>query len=288
MKIYLNSMVALIILIMSLSAPSSFGNTKLTPEDARRALARLHIPIDEQSYYNAIDNNDTAIVELFLQSGMSPNTIFSSMRNGITPLISAVYSNSNETAKLLIEYGADINYMYPIQDNEKRTALSIAIERLNYNMCKLLLEKGASTYFINNNNIYKSRDLMDKMIEKKEYISSTDERVAKLDEQAKNNALKISELLNKYADNDLITLTGKVSKGTKGWTFEPEDKISKTGGYGLGEKLPDMLENILEQAKSQNAMVTITAQPEKEGYMHINKIKLNDKVYLIPNYRASK
>ena len=288
MKIYFRILVIFIILIMSLSSSSSFAKTKLTQEDARRALARLHISLDEQSYYNAIYNNDTAIVELFLLSGVNPNTIFSFRDKGMSPLILAAYNNSNEMIKLLIENGADINYMYPLHENEERTALFFSIERLNYDICKLLLEKGSRTYFINANNINKSTELLDKMIAKNEYISPTGEKIVKMDEQAKKNALKILELLKKFSDNDLMSLTGKVFKGTKGWTFEPEDKVSKTEGYRLGEKLPDALVEILEQANNQNALVTIIAEPDEGGYMYINKIKFNDKVYPVPNYRGSK
>jgi hypothetical protein len=274
------------ILIIAIISCNAFGKSELSQADARKALERLSIPIDQTSFYNAIANNDKVIVGLFLMSGMSPNTLFKVKDNAVTPLILASYNNHIEMIKLLIEKGADINYMCVLKPNEERTALYYAIQKLNYDICKLLLEKGSHTYFINNGKIYKGKELLDKMIAKKEFVSKNG-KPSPMDEQAKEKAGKILELLKKYSDNDLITLTGKISLGTQGWNFEPEDQSSKAEGYRLGEKLPGRLKEILEQAKNQNAPVTIIGEPDRAGYFYIDKIKLKEKQYSIPNYRGN-
>jgi ankyrin repeat protein len=274
-----------LLVIMTLSF-NVFGNTELTQEKAKHALERLYIPYDEPTFYKAIYNNDKVITNLFLLSGMSPNFKFSVMKE-ITPLILASYRNNVELVKLLIEKGADINYMYPIEQNNERTALYYSIQKLNYEICKLLLEKGAHTYYINNNKIYKGKELLERMITKNQYASAQDDKSAQMDKPAKEKALKILELLKQYSDNDLITLTGKVFMGPKGWTFEPADKASQPEGYRLGDKLPDMLKKILEQAKDQNTQVTLIGEPDRAGYFYINKIKLNEKLHTVPNYHGS-
>jgi hypothetical protein len=288
MKIFNLSILIIIIFIISLTSLSSFSNTQIMREDARNSLARLHIQFDEQSFYSAIDNNDIAIVDLFLVAGMSPNTIFSFIDKGVTPLIMASYNNNEEIIKILLEKGADINYMYPIKDNEKRTALYYSIENLYYENCKLLLEKGARTYFIHNNRTYKGKDLLDKMIAKKEYVSSMDGKPIRMDEQAIKRALKISGLLKEYSNNDLMTLTGKVLSGPTGWTFEPGDKVPKTVEYKLGAQLPDILKKILEQARNQNVNVTIIGEPDQGGFFYIDKIRIDEKFHTVPNYRGGK
>jgi hypothetical protein len=287
-KHFFNHRFIIIILIIFLIPLSSFGDTRLTKEDAIKALAKLHIQFDEQSFYNAIYNNDIAIVELFLLSGMSPNIIFSVMDKGNTPLIMASYNNYSEMIKLLIEKGANINYVYLIKEHEKRSALYFSIGNLNYEICKLLLEKGANTYFMHNNQIYKGKSLLDIMMTKKEYASSVDGKLIPMDQHARATALKIMGLLKDHADNDLLTLTGKVHPGPEGWIFEPSDKVSNNAGYGLGKDFPEMVKTVLEQAKNQNDVVTITGELYGDNRLHITKIKNDEKLYAVPNYPRGK
>jgi hypothetical protein len=287
MKNHCSSIVIVALLTIAFISGNTFGKTELSQEDARKALEKLNIPDDKISFFNAITNNDTVIVDLFLLSGMSPDTLITVKDSAITPLILASYNNNIEMVKLLINKKADINYMCVIKQNEERTALYYAMQKLNYEICKLLIEKGAHTYFIHDGKIYKGKEMLEKMIAKKEYVS-IDGKPLPMDAQARGKAVKILELLKKYSDNDLITLTGKVSMTPKGWTFEQGDQPQKTEGYKLGEKLPDMLKEILEQAKNQNAPVTIIGEPDRKGYIYINKIRFNDKQYSVPNYRGGK
>jgi ankyrin repeat protein len=278
----------IIISILFLTPLSSFCSTPITKEDAIKALAILHINFDEESFYNAIYNNDVAIVDLFFLAGMSPNTIFTFRDKGKTPLITAIYNNHNDMVKLIIEKGADVNHLYHIKENEERSALYFSIANLNYENSKLLLEKGANTYFIHNNQIYNGKSLLDMMMAKKEYASSGDGKLIPMDAQARATAVKILELLKDHADNDLVTLTGKVSLGPKGWTFEPRDQVSKAEEYGLGADLPEMLKKILEQAKNQNTLVAITGELYGNNYIYITKIKHDEKLYSIPHYPRHK
>jgi hypothetical protein len=275
-----------IILIIAIISANALGKSELNQEEARKALKRLSIPMDKITFYNAVSNNDEVITSLFLLAGMSPNTLIPVGDSAVTPLILSSYNDNIKMVKLFIDKGADINYMCTLKPNEERTALYYAIQKLNYDVCKLLLEKGAHTYFINHGKIYTGKELLEKMIAKKEYVSSKSGTQVPMDKPAHEKALQLLDLLKKYPNNDLITLTGKVSTGPKGWVFVPGDQSPQAEGYRLGEKFPDVLRGILEQAKNQNVPVTISGELDREGYIYINKINLNEKQYSIPNYRA--
>jgi ankyrin repeat protein len=288
MMIYHRIIIIITTLIALLMPLGAFGKTELSPEEARKALERLSIEYNEMRFYDAIYNNDTVIAKLFLLSGMSPNTVFSLRDKGATPLIIASYKNNKEMSKLLIEKGANVNYRLFLKQNEELTALYYAIANLNYEICKILLQNGAHTYIINRNNYVKLNKILDKMLERKEYISSIDGKPVHMDEQAKEKAIQILELLKKYPDNDLITLTGRGVKSSNGWTFEIVDETTKTKLYKLRENLPDMIEKILEQAKNQNANFTIVGEFSGDGFIDIAKINFEGKLYSVRNNHSEK
>jgi hypothetical protein len=185
-------------LIILLTCGSSLGNNKLSIEDARKALARLHISYDEASFYEAVSNDDIAIVDLFLLSGMDPNTIFSIKDENVTPLIVASYNNNIDLVKLLLARGADSNYQFIIKANEAANALYYSIAYLNYAICKLLLEHSSrSPLFIKN--ISKGNELLTKMLHDKKYISPLTKEPSTMDDKAQEKAQKILELLKKFS-----------------------------------------------------------------------------------------
>jgi len=59
---------------------------------------------------------------------------------GFTPLVEAAVADNLDIARLLIDYGADVNF----QDSIGNTALHWAAENNNLALCELLLEKGAN------------------------------------------------------------------------------------------------------------------------------------------------
>ena len=276
------------ILIILVSPVNLFAKAELSQAEAKEALETLYISFNELSFFDAVYNNDTIIANLFLLAGMNQNIVFTFKNKGMTPLILATYLNHDNMVELLIKKGADVNHMYFIKPNEERTALYYSIEYLNYHICKLLLEKGAYTYVISKNRVYKGKELVEKMLAKREYLSPSTEKPISMDEQAKQTALNILELLKKYSQNDLITLTGKIQGGQGGWTFEPEEKVSETEEYRLGGNLPGNLKKLLEEAKNHHAEVAITGEIDNEGNMYVTKIKMNGKLYNIPHYRSDK
>ena len=87
----------------------------------------------------SIYQNDDKLVEILLKNGANPNVIG---KNGLySPLSKVCVANKISTAKLLLKYGADINY----QDKKSETALTVAAKGCkNFELVKLLLDSGAN------------------------------------------------------------------------------------------------------------------------------------------------
>lgn len=85
------------------------------------------------------------IVRLLLERGANPNEVFSS--SGKTLLQKALEQDDSETARLLVEHGADVNSSGYGPTCQKKPPLSIAIKRKNAPMVQLLLRKGANRIY---------------------------------------------------------------------------------------------------------------------------------------------
>ena len=87
----------------------------------------------------AIYHNDDKLVETLLRHGANPNVIDG---NGLySPLSEACVANKTSTVKLLLNYGADVNYQY----NKSETALTVATKGCkHFELVQLLLEHGAN------------------------------------------------------------------------------------------------------------------------------------------------
>lgn len=110
------------------------------PEDAKSDLSSMKIEYNEQSFVNAIANNDMKAVPLFLEAGMSPNA---TVPDG-TPLLVATLTANLEMTKFLIDKGANVNE----KEKDGMTPLMGAILREDkgadqQNIVKLLIQKGA-------------------------------------------------------------------------------------------------------------------------------------------------
>jgi ankyrin repeat protein len=91
----------------------------------------------------AIMQNNIPLLKLLLEYGADPNFVSNGSAN---PLIVSAQHRHFEIAKLLIEYGANIN----ICDHSGKTALIYASKANNAKMLKFLLEKGADIYISDN------------------------------------------------------------------------------------------------------------------------------------------
>jgi len=235
-----------IILIIAIVIIASCGKSELTPEDARKELAKLNIQYNEASYYDAIINNDKLVVELLLKTGMSPNIVFSKKDIGATPIILATYNNDTELVKLFIANGADINYKYSLDQKDEVTPLYFSILNLNYENCKLLIDKGA-TLDITGEGLT-ANQLLERMIRNKKYYPAAGPKLMdkKMEEKAKN----IYELFENQDYNEnmkLINIKGidgfkfgeKINPSNMGYVRESNDG-AKDGGSTIWFQKGDM------------------------------------------------
>ena len=92
----------------------------------------------------ALYQRDDKLVKILLESGANPNII----NGGYNPLTSLLSTNRVSTVKLLLEYGVDVNYQY----KKSETALTEAAKGCkNFDMVKLLLDKGADPKLMDRN-----------------------------------------------------------------------------------------------------------------------------------------
>lgn len=97
--------------------------------------------------FEAAKNNNTQVISSLLDNGMAVDTI---AENGATPLFVAAQNQSYDAAALLIERGADVNYV-----NSKAigaTPLMIAASRNNIDLTALMLDHGAAIDKVDVNN----------------------------------------------------------------------------------------------------------------------------------------
>lgn len=88
--------------------------------------------------YLASKNRNDAIVEMLLQAGADPDI---SLWSGITPLMVAAKTGVNDVVSALLNHGADINIQEP---RRNQSALMWAIAFKNPDTARLLIEKGAN------------------------------------------------------------------------------------------------------------------------------------------------
>jgi len=138
--------------------------------------------------YYAIKKNKIEIVQFFLENGADVNA---KNNYGDTPLIyaitNAIEENKIEIVTLLLENGADVN----AKNNYGKTPLTIAEEKKNEDIIKLLKDKQTST----NNPIYKDKTSMNsKRYFFTQYWGGNDSQSNSNDEENSNDETKEADL----------------------------------------------------------------------------------------------
>jgi ankyrin repeat protein len=109
---------------------------KPSPEEAGRALS------------SAIQHDRSAVLSYLLEQGVDPNAPVSVTNGVVSPLIIAAQNNKVEAAKILIDRGADIDFMiqsegFPSPFAPFGAPLHNAVQEGSLTMFRLLLERGA-------------------------------------------------------------------------------------------------------------------------------------------------
>jgi len=103
--------------------------------------AGAEIPFTEDSFRELIYSNDEKNLKSFLKKGFDPNLQgFEHYDKQMTALIRSVIEGHYNIAKMLIEFGADVNFK---TERYNRTALLMAVKNENIKMVKLLLKNNA-------------------------------------------------------------------------------------------------------------------------------------------------
>lgn len=215
-------LVILLMLFIITIAITSCTKKEMSPEDARNKLAELKIQYNENSFFDAIYNNDKLIVDLFLKAGMNPNTVFSGKQSGITPLIVSVMQNNIEFVTTFLNKGADINYKFILRDNEYNV-LFLSITSLNVEMTKFILNNNANTIFkIGGKNITAAH-WINELLANKRFLRYPEASEMVMDNVTEQNANKIRDILD---DSRIIGSTIDAGKAMR-YIYDNYDQ--KTG-----------------------------------------------------------
>ncbi len=129
---------AIIIITLSLSCTMS-------PEKAKEKIQKMGMDYNEQTFLNEVHNKNLEVVKLFLVSGMNPDLKDSALG---TPLFWATKENDTAMVKLLLDYGAQIDFR---STEFNATPLMCAIVFKSFEVANLLIEKGADIKAVDNN-----------------------------------------------------------------------------------------------------------------------------------------
>lgn len=108
----------------------------------------VETPINEKTYFEAIDKGDVMLAQRAVDSGVNINTQNEDNR---TPLLYALTKNQPEIANMLINKGADVN----IPDKNNEVPLTQCISNIannekvpeNTDICKSLVQRGADVNY---------------------------------------------------------------------------------------------------------------------------------------------
>ncbi|MCP4441043.1 MAG: hypothetical protein GY810_19135 [Aureispira sp.] len=100
----------------------------------------------KEAFLKACKQGETEIVEAYIDLGFPLD--YQHRSNGVTPLVCATEANRIEIIEILLEAGADIEYL----DGDKDTALMTAINWQKTQAVTTLIEAGANVNLLNKNN----------------------------------------------------------------------------------------------------------------------------------------
>jgi len=112
-------------------------------------LIQAKTKVDDKKIYKGmyqyIYSHDNKKLKQLLKKGLNLNNILP-IKLAYTPLYYAVYRGNIDTVKLLLQYGADIDFISPSNDEGKyaTTPISAAIAENNISLTKFLLDNNAS------------------------------------------------------------------------------------------------------------------------------------------------
>lgn len=112
------------------------GNTKLCDMFLKSGMTPDTTYLKIPALYWAISNNKNEIVELFLDNGADPNAYYA----GLTPLFVAIKNKDDKIVETLIKHGADVNKEV---DNVK--PLQYAVQKKQSKIVETLISAGART-----------------------------------------------------------------------------------------------------------------------------------------------
>ena len=150
------------------------------------------------------------IVKILLNKGVKIND---------HSLIAAISSFNFETAKFLIENGADVNAIYGGRGSNKNSALIIASSRDNLEIVKILIEKGAN---VNHSNQYGSTPLSEAKRTAVQYpktqmiVKFLIDNGAKISDKMAEKTEKKAERAKKYKEVINKELKGKTYRAVLG------------------------------------------------------------------------
>lgn len=108
-----------------------------TPDEARKKLAEKKVAASPEALIANTKRQEQADnARLMVQAGVDPNA---RQANGMTVLMSAVFNGQHDVAEALLKRGADTR-----AEAQGYNALTLAVERNDKTMVKLLLKYGAS------------------------------------------------------------------------------------------------------------------------------------------------
>lgn len=134
-KQLLLSFLVILIAFMAFSCKSKRLDAKVYK--SREKLITLGYDFTEESFLKAIDKSDMDLVKLFIDSGMSPDTVLKIKDIPIPVIFYALEKGNDLVVQLLIHSGANIN-----NSVKDVTVLMKAVEKANVDTLSLMLKEG--------------------------------------------------------------------------------------------------------------------------------------------------
>ena len=110
----------------------------LSPDEARARLTQLNVPLEPMNFHESIEVDPVELTALFLKAGMPVETPNAA---GVSPLQVAAFKQKEKHLELLLQHGADVNYMDP---RFHATAVDFAVGGGNLAILERLLANGAA------------------------------------------------------------------------------------------------------------------------------------------------